>query len=838
MPTNLSLLLPLLSASQTTWICPRSDPAELGIQTLSTTFSLPNGIQNWFGLPLVNVLVGHNGPSGAYFLQLNAGATVPKTNGTYYFYPNFAQPQLSISGYYFERYDWNFNLYGGPIPSGGFSPTNTQRLLTGEVGGSYTFIGYAKQTVLNGYTNVPAYLGQYFESACKANTTNETGILSPYGDFLPTESGAITLVTMPDLNSGQRGTNIFQVISLSTDANNDGTIDTTFASSDFTTQAKPFRFWVNDNEDSGDVNGDGIPGKPLSVADGTRKEGFMYGTGETLYTVQGIRDLIDYFPVYLNISNLVAALPPSASVKYKLKQDDGDALRFVTTSLTPGNFKGYLTNTNTARSLEYTQATTITYSGVELGSNFVNSIATGGKGIILVEGAKPTSSPLVLEVWQGTALVAKASLYLNISGVEDMFRHKNLMLFQNSTNACGPADRLTSASVPNEPPTNDKNFVFLHGYNVDPDHARGTFADVFKRLYWSGSHAKFYGVTYRGNESQIAGKVTTSLQTNIVNAFLTAPRLADFLATLTNETVVAAHSLGNVVVLSALSDWNANVQKYFMIDAALAIEAIDGAAAMNTNMIHPDWNNYTNRLWASKWSTLFPTNDYRSTLTWSNRLANLPITNIYNFYSSGEEVLREYAGQPPDILSAVFTQVIWDGLFGADPVGTYTWVWQEKLKGRCDGDVILGSSHGGWKFNTAYDSNYFGGVVVHMPSTNAALLSNSQLQTNAFFGATSPAFGYADTNLFGSSGSTYAQATRNRILADSIPALTLPVGANPVPVLQVISHNFNMETTFKNGWPSSRASDQGRWHHSDFREVAYTFTYKLFDEIVNDANLK
>jgi hypothetical protein len=54
-----------------------------------------------------------------------------------------------------------------------------------------------------------------------------------------------------------------------------------------------------------------------------------------------------------------------------------------------------------------------------------------------------------------------------------------------------------------------------------------------------------------------------------------------------------------------------------------------------------------NRLCASDWWQLF-TNDYRSTLTWSNRLGNLGSVDIYNFYSSGEEVLRENRnGAPP-----------------------------------------------------------------------------------------------------------------------------------------------------------------------------------------------
>ena len=51
------------------------------------------------------------------------------------------------------------------------------------------------------------------------------------------------------------------------------------------------------------------------------------------------------------------------------------------------------------------------------------------------------------------------------------------------------------------------------------------------------------------------------------NALQTAPHFADFLSNLSGETVVAAHSLGNMVVLSAISDYNAILGKYFMIDA-------------------------------------------------------------------------------------------------------------------------------------------------------------------------------------------------------------------------------------------------------------------------------
>jgi hypothetical protein len=121
----------------------------------------------------------------------------------------------------------------------------------------------------------------------------------------------------------------------------------------------------------------------------------------------------------------------------------------------------------------------------------------------------------------------------------------------------------------------------------------------------------------------------------------------------------------------------------------------------------------------------------------------------------------------------------------------------------------------------------------------ADLLPTAQLQTNAFFDMS------VDTALFGSGGSAYAQANRNRILSDAIPALTLPVGANHVSILAPVGlpdRNSDMNAaSFKNGWPVDRmqnTTERDNWHHSDCREVAYTFTYKLFNQIVTLGELQ
>jgi hypothetical protein len=178
---------------------------------------------------------------------------------------------------------------------------------------------------------------------------------------------------------------------------------------------------------------------------------------------------------------------------------------------------------------------------------------------------------------------------------------------------------------------------------------------------------------------------------------------------------------------------------------------------------------------------------------------------------------------------------IWDDL----PFGIYAWVWQEKGKGSCSQDWFIGSSHGGWRFSY-YWRDSFGNPLSPSIMNDTP---NSILQNQPFFSVGSSLNGPPDEDLLGEDASAYAQANRDRILSDAIPALTLPVGANAVTALDQPghSHNFNMTSSdYENGWPAVRSTgdEAFKWYHSDFDYVAYPFTYKLFNQIVTLGNLK
>ena len=88
---------------------------------------------------------------------------------------------------------------------------------------------------------------------------------------------------------------------------------------------------------------------------------------------------------------------------------------------------------------------------------------------------------------------------MSISSVESMYR------WINSRHASGGAEaRGTDTTEPSNYPDslcNGKHFIFVHGFNATEQAARGWNAEVFKRMYWSGSHAMYTAVTWEGDET-------------------------------------------------------------------------------------------------------------------------------------------------------------------------------------------------------------------------------------------------------------------------------------------------------------------------------------------------
>jgi hypothetical protein len=85
-----------------------------------------------------------------------------------------------------------------------------------------------------------------------------------------------------------------------------------------------------------------------------------------------------------------------------------------------------------------------------------------------------------------------------------------------------------------------------------------------------------------------------------------------------------------------------------------------------------------------------------------------------------------------------------------------------------------------------------------------------------------------------------ASANRSQLIAEMFPARTLPAGANVVASFGN-SANFNMPALFITDpatWPRpAEFNGVKEWRHSDIREIAYSYMYKLFDKFKQTGEL-
>jgi len=278
-----------------------------------------------------------------------------------------------------------------------------------------------------------------------------------------------------------------------------------------------------------------------------------------------------------------------------------------------------------------------------------------------------------------------------------------------------------------------------------------------------------------------------------------------------------------VVVSSAIADHGLSVSHYFMLDAAVALEAYDTTAMSIDAMRHPDWVTYETRLWPTEWHNLFPTDDGRRGLTWRNRFGN--IANATNFYSSGEDVLNNNDVTPGQVPSVG---------------GERAWVLQEMVKGTHHiGAVLTFDVQGGWGFNSSWDIPTFvpddsdaGGYYVYNRRTpaQAAALTDDQLRTQTFF------LSFHDTRFASATAGSAAASEylpRADALGGAIPALSFATGRNPIPLFDQQDRNIDL-MDLKDGWPRTG----GRWLHSDAKNVAYRYNHLLWEKWIELGELK
>ena len=596
---------------------------------------------------LQDILAGNS-----YTLPYSAYGNMPTL------YAETAQPQLQTVEYDFWSPVpvWNDALtrYVEPWLPGSqfFSPTNKSQQFLVPMGGSVSIAGYAKMAVQNGNPNTFAYLGQYFDKAYKVDTngvvtTNTTGVLSPYGDFYATESGRAALVTMPDVDTGQRGTDIVYCVALQVDKNHDGIMDSAFNGADATSQASPMVCWVN--------NGYTVAGTGSSL-DGdfpvppNHPEYANYVGGKV--TCQ--RDLENLFRLWIRG---VPQLPSSQgyAVTFSMTAVNGNPAINLYSSGDSAGGTGYLSDTNVAAEQARTYqspnpafgvalATVNSQQSYTLPSNFFD-YNYPYYSRFLFEGAGIGLGQLTMTISRNGNTLCQSSVWLDLHDVKDLYEQARIAnvataypAMVNSTN--------TSVFVVDHPsPMNsagtNQMIVFVHGWRMTQFDYYSFSESMFKRLYWAGYQGRFAALKWPTLSADTSGDISQYFTYNrsehiAFDSGVGASAYFDSLkARFPDYSInVAAHSMGNIVMMETLK--NQLAAGHTAIDNYVLMQAAAPAHCYDTGLAN--YSVFTTR------ETTHPTPDtYRG---YPGAIANALNGKMVNFFNANDYALATgtYAG--------------------------------------------------------------------------------------------------------------------------------------------------------------------------------------------------
>lgn len=191
-------------------------------------------------------------------------------------------------------------------------------------------------------------------------------------------------------------------------------------------------------------------------------------------------------------------------------------------------------------------------------------------------------------------------------------------------------------------------------------------------------------------------------------------------------------------------------------------------------------------------------------------------------------------------------------------LGHFAWVKQEKHKGN-HGIVSTssGGPSGGWDINKHY-VGFLDEVIIGAVDDDVVFPTPPSLVTVAALEDPETIFALPKENFIEEplfeklneqtlhelevDKTTILKAHAHE-LAYSIPALSDPAGST-----MIISEGTEINQLDMNGliegnrvpgkWPEAERRDTREWWHSDFKDMAYLYVYRVYDDMVQTANLR
>ncbi|GEP43179.1 alpha/beta hydrolase [Brevifollis gellanilyticus] len=383
---------------------------------------------------------------------------------------------------------------------------------------------------------------------------------------------------------------------LAVDADRDGVIN----SGEYASQEKPFRFWVNNDDDPNTLHED--------IEDAMRENEAMvplwpdWRNSPTLGTIDGVRDLEDFTRIHLTLPSDVLQKAASGEAKIGFKWEGGSSPRIrMYKAADPNGGLDYLSNPQKANEqvtgdFYHSIADVAGEQTVYLPASYWQSTLTqsANKRCFLFEGCVEGQAKLctVVKIDSNPEIVVPGP-WIRVMDVRRMFERARVCepyaepddVPDSWVTGDDLQPSLTSRADPGDfPPDRDPDetktyIVHVHGWRMEYDETQTWGQTTFKRLWhqgFKGRFAAFRWPTFSAETDPFAGMNPTNgrltYNDSEYRAWLSGKALADYVNSLSTDYTkcLMAHSMGNVVSGSAFREGMSNVSRYAMFNAAMA----------------------------------------------------------------------------------------------------------------------------------------------------------------------------------------------------------------------------------------------------------------------------
>ncbi|MBB5353969.1 hypothetical protein HNR46_004240, partial [Haloferula luteola] len=442
-------------------------------------------------------------------------------------------------------------------------------------------------------------------------------------------------------------------VNISVDADRNGEIE---PGSDTTSEATPFRFWVNNDQDDVEVDEPSV----ITTPDHSDAQ------------IATKRDLEDFTRIRLSVGFPLDQLKGGdwkVGLRFKVAGGQSPSIRVWPNESETGE-DSYLDEHPAAGRQIAKQC----FGSTNVGTVFIPSSywqdRDDTEAHLIFEGISKGTGELALILQNGSEgpEIVGPVVHLKLLDVREMFKRARIVNEADEIpnpwiDARPPAQSWVwdpwNWEYDEDPEAEETTAIFVHGWRLTYATYLTWAQTSYKRLWHQGFRGKFYTfrwATFSGDNNGLPDDWDIELEgtdfppggttynPSEYRAWLCGPALASWVNSLPNagRRSLFAHSMGNVISGSALRN-GMSVQRYALCNAAMASMAYDSGAHMR---IDPDTGEPWNRIWGSQFlhetPDTNPSADIRNSFGLEGKFDIGTNLRMINFYLEDDEALDSW----------------------------------------------------------------------------------------------------------------------------------------------------------------------------------------------------